>query len=434
MTEKNGNNVRRVYLDYVGCRLNQAEIEKMGRDFSARGHEVTDQADNADLVVINTCAVTSDAAKTSRKLVRRAARANPGARIVVTGCYAAIRPDTVAGLPGVEAVIDNADKGLLVPMVENLPAFDCEPAQREPLPPGTLGHVRAFVKVQDGCDNECTFCITTVARGSGRSHPLTDVIDEINALVTTGYQEVVLTGVHLGSYGQDMGDAISLRTLVSAILAETDLPRLRLSSLEPWDLDAAFFDLWADSRLMPHLHLPLQAGCDRTLKRMRRHTTTAEFSDLVRSARQRIPSLAITTDVIVGFPGETEDDFEESLHFVESIGFTRLHVFTYSAREGTPAARMKGQIPLTVRKNRNARMNALSERLSMQARTALIGETLPVLWESASGATPDGLIWTGYSDQYFRVRTVTPQPIGNRIMPVRIDAVDGEFLVTSISE
>ncbi len=405
----------------------------MGRDFSADGDEVTDQAGDADLMVINTCTVTSDAAKTSRKLVRRAARANPDARIVVTGCYAATRPDIVAALPDVEVVIDNADKDLLVSRLKAMPVFDREPAQREPLPPGTLGHVRAFVKVQDGCDNECTFCITTVARGAGRSRPLADVIGEINALVAVGYQEVVLTGVHLGSYGQDTGDATSLRTLVAAILTETDVPRLRLSSLEPWDLDAAFFNLWENPRMMPHLHLPLQAGCDRTLKRMRRHTTTADFAGLVTAARSHVPSLAITTDVIVGFPGETDADFAESLSRVESMGFTRLHVFTYSPREGTPAARLKGQLPLAVRKDRNARMSALSDRLSRQARESLLGTPLTVLWESASGAGPDGLTWTGYSDQYFRVRTVTPEPIGNRILPARIDAVDGEFLSVSIS-
>jgi len=424
---------RRVYLNFVGCRLNEAEIERMARQFAARGDSIAGSASEADLVVINTCAVTSGAERKSRQMVLQAGRMNPEARIVVTGCYAQLEPEALARLPHVDQVISNFDKDNLVPLVagDPVPEYEQEPLVREAwggriLPPGTLRHTRAFVKAQDGCDNHCAFCVTRLVRGAGRSRPLEILVDEINLLLGSGYQEIVLTGVHLGSYGRDLGDPHGLFHLVRAILERTAVPRLRLSSLEPWDLTPAFFDLWRDPRLCPHLHLPLQAGCDATLRRMVRRTTRDSFAALVEAARVRIPDLALTTDIIVGFPGETDAEFEESRRYVESIGFARLHVFPYSARPGTAAARMPGQVAEAVKRGRSAEMLALSERLWRGFQAAHVGRTFDVLWESAHGATPDGWVWSGLTETSLRVVMTSREHLANTITPARIIGVGEE--------
>ena len=415
----------RVHLDYVGCRLNQAEIERMARQFAARGDTLAADASGANLVVINTCAVTTDAARKSRQMVLQAGRANPDARIVATGCAAEFDPASLRAMPGVERVISNADKDHLVEQVApaDMPLYDREPIARDPLPPGTLGRTRAFVKVQDGCDNRCTFCLTTLLRGEGRSRPSAEVVGEIEALVAAGYREVVLTGVHLGSYGHDLGDPRGLSHLVETILAGTSVPRLRLSSLEPWDLDADFFALWSDPRLCPHLHLPLQSGSDAVLRRMARRTSRQGFAGLVESARARIPGLAITSDVIVGFPAETGAEFAETLAFVQEIGFARLHVFGYSRRPGTPAARMSGHLPQSLIDERRAALTALSGRLWRDYQTAHLGRRVEVLWESAHGATPEGFVWSGHTGSDLRVFTTSPLLLHNTVTTVRLSAL-----------
>ena len=282
----------KVHLRMVGCRLNQSEIDTMARQFNALGHEIVDSPAEADHFVINTCAVTNEATKTSRKLIRDFHRANPTGETTVTGCYAQIAPRDIGRLPGVRRVVDNASKSHLVSQITGqwIDIFDSEPLERQ----APLGRTRAFVKVQDGCENACTFCITTIARGAGRSRAIGEVVREVNYLHRAGHQEAVLTGVHLGSYGYDLGDRDGLTHLVRSLLHETDIPRTRLSSLEPWDLAPGFFSLWQDRRLCRHLHLPLQSGCDATLKRMRRHTSQQQFRKLVQSARASIPALRVT--------------------------------------------------------------------------------------------------------------------------------------------
>lgn len=429
MSEKG--NGRRVYLDFVGCRLNQAEIERMARQFAARGDRIAHRAADADLVVINTCAVTHEAARKSRQVIRQVGRTNPDARILATGCYVELDPEKLAALPGVAGVFGNADKEWLVRRVssEDKPPYEREPIARAPLPPGTLRRTRAFVKVQDGCDNRCTFCLTTLLRGPGRSQPVEEIVAEINLLCDAGYQEVVLTGVHLGSYGHDRG---GLLPLVEAVLARTDIPRLRLSSLEPWDLSPQLFDLWADGRLCPHLHLPLQSGCDATLRRMARRTTQESFASLVGAARARIPDLALTTDIMVGFPGETEVEFEESLRYVEQMGFARLHIFPYSPRPHTAAARMPGQVPDAVKDEHRARTLALSGQLWEAFQAQHVGRTFEVLWESARRATPDGFVWSGLTGNYLRVVTTSPEQLVNTITPVRITELGPDGLLAQL--
>lgn len=414
----------KIYLDTVGCRLNQSEIEGYARQFRAAGHTIIPTPEEADLVVVNTCTVTTAAASDSRQKIRQAARSGAN-EIVVTGCWSTLEPQNASALPSVSKVIPNANKDLLVSDLLQIPAetFDLEPVARQPLPGARL-RTRAFIKVQDGCDNRCTFCITTLARGSGRSRQLDEVLDDIRWALDGNTQEIVLTGVHLGSWGADLSPSLHLQDLVTFILENTHVPRLRLSSLEPWDLNADFFSLWEDPRLCRHLHLPLQSGCEATLRRMARKTSPETYAALVESARAVVPDIAITTDIIVGFPGESQEEFAESLAFVSQMGFSGGHVFTYSARPGTAAAKLPNQVPHTVRKGRNAQMRALLAESANVYQENFIGRTLPVLWESATELGPDGWHLNGITDNYLRVNAHAPQKLWNQITPVHLTAID----------
>jgi threonylcarbamoyladenosine tRNA methylthiotransferase MtaB len=261
----------------------------------------------------------------------------------------------------------------------------------------------------------------TVARGEGRSVPIHDVITEVQRLVTSGYQEVVLSGVHLGAYGHDMGDRNGLFRLVRRLLDETEVSRLRLSSLEPWDLDPDFFALWEDPRLGRHLHLPLQSGCDSTLRRMARRTTATSFVELVAAARAAIPNLSVTTDIIVGFPGETESEFAQSLAFVEAAAFAKLHIFRYSRREGTAAASFPGQIPHQVVTERSRLMHALGARLERAFQRRFVGRTMGVLWETYE-SDGEGYLWKGLTNNYLRVSAPGGPDLRNTITPTRLNA------------
>ena len=408
----------KIYLDTIGCRLNQSEIESMARSFRAAGHEIVTSADAAEMAVVNTCAVTNEAAADSRGKIRQISRAGVQ-EIVATGCWATLQPKQALDLPNVLHVIPNDRKDHLVTDVLNLPeeAFDIEPIAREPLP-GLHRRTRAFIKVQDGCDNHCTFCVTTVARGEARSRPVADVLLDIQSALAGGTKEIVLTGVHLGSWGYDFD--VHLKELIHTILRETDVPRLRLSSLEPWDLDADFFSLWSDARLMPHLHLPLQSGCESTLRRMARKTTPQSFRELVAAARAVISDVAVTTDIIAGFPGETEEEFAESLNFVREMNFAGGHVFTYSPRPGTGAAKMKGQVKPEVRKARNHILHDVLEASASAYREKFIGQTMSVLWESTSEMGEWGWQMEGLTENYLRVNAFAPSPRWNEIDQVKI--------------
>jgi threonylcarbamoyladenosine tRNA methylthiotransferase MtaB len=425
----------KIYLETIGCRLNQAEIESMARQFRIAGHEIVGSPEQAELAVVNTCAVTNDAAADSRGKIRSIARAGVN-EIIATGCWSTLQPKEATALPNVLHVIPNDRKDHLVaetlslePSTLELHSFDLEPILRQPLP-GLHRRTRAFIKVQDGCDNHCTFCITTVARGDGRSRSIADVILDIRSALNGGTKEIVLTGVHLGSWGQDFGK--HLRDLIQAILRETDTPRLRLSSLEPWDLDVEFFSLWHPSsssgRLMPHLHLPLQSGCESTLKRMARKTTPDSFRALVFAAREVMPEVAITTDIIAGFPGETEEEFAESLAFVEEMNFAGGHVFTFSPRPGTGAAKMKGQIKPEVRKKRNHILREALDESEKSYRRKFIRKTMPVLWESTSEMGEWGWQMEGRTGNYLRVKAFAASPRWNEIDTVEIQQSENDGL------
>jgi len=422
----------KIFLDTIGCRLNQSEIEAMARQFRAAGHAIVATAGEADLAVVNTCTVTAAAASDSRAAIRRAKR--QGAQgVIATGCWATLEPQRAAGLPGVTRIVPNPKKDSLVADLLGLPQdfIDLEPLARQRLP-GLRGRTRAFVKVQDGCENRCTFCITTVARGRGRSRPVAQVLADVHSALEGGAQEIVLTGVHLGSWGRDLEPRRPLADLVAALLAGTDVPRLRLSSLEPWDLEAGFFGLWSEARLCPHLHLPLQSGSASVLRRMARNTTPEKFADLLAAARAAIPDLAVTTDVIVGFPGESEAEFVETLDYVERMRFAGGHVFSYSERPGTAAAHLDGQVPHALRKERNAALQAVLSRAGLDYRRAFVGRTLPVLWEATDRLSDAGWQLEGLSGNYLRLSAAAPEPRWNRIDRVRVETVTDEGLAGTI--
>ncbi|MCS6871652.1 MAG: tRNA (N(6)-L-threonylcarbamoyladenosine(37)-C(2))-methylthiotransferase MtaB [Anaerolineae bacterium] len=414
----------KVHLKTLGCRLNQSEMDSLARQFLARGDALTDSPAEADLMVVNTCAVTQEAVRSSRQSIYRLHRANPEAKIAVTGCYAHLAPEAVRQMGGVAYVVDNHAKESLVSIVTGEPVaslqpFDLEPIARQALI-GAGGKTRAFLKVQDGCDRHCTFCITRIARGKGRSRPIADVVAEAQMLTAHGYRELVLTGVHLGSYGHDLGQRDGLLHLLRALLSDTDAPRIRLSSLEPWDLPRDLFSLWENRRLCRHLHLPLQSGCDATLKRMVRRTTQASFRALVAEIRAVMPDAAIATDVIVGFPGETDEEFAVSRAFIEEMDFAGLHVFRYSLREGTAAARMPNQVPESVKRARADVLIALSAQCARRFAERFIGQRRAVLWEAVSGATQHGFINNGYTDNFLRVRCIVPHVLSNLLTDVQL--------------
>ena len=441
-----------VFLDQLGCRLNFSENETLAGRLSAAGHRIVGRPEDAQVIVLNTCAVTAQAGRKSRQAARHLHKCNPNARIAMTGCYATLAPQVSARLPGVELVADNQDKEMLHTLLEPWSAEFSDPDDLARIQPhGTPfapargdeggGRTRAFVKVQDGCENRCTFCIVTVLRGDSRSHSLADVVQEVQRLVESGYREAVLTGVHLGAYGRDLpgSQRTDLKELTAAVLTDTDISRLRLSSLEPWELADGFFDLWQrwPGRLCPHLHLPLQAGTDAQLRRMARRCTVDSFRKLVADARAAIPDLLITTDLIVGFPGETEADFEEGLGFVEEMRFAHAHIFPFSARAGTAAASFDGQVHNALKKERSRRMHRTVAHTGQRERERFVGTARPVLWEGSGqplADQPEMVLWSGLTDNYLRVTGYAPAglDLGNQITTLRLEELHGETMHGSV--
>ena len=428
----------KVHLKTLGCRLNEAELETWAQAFQKSGHHITRQAETAHLIVINSCAVTQDAARKSRQLIRRIHRDNPQAKLVVSGCYATLNEDEAASLLGVDLVIGNKDKDRLVEKaltelnMDSMPALSTEPGEISLF---TRGRQRAFVKVQDGCRYRCTFCIVTVARGEESSRPVQAVIDEINALHRQGITEVILTGVHLGGYGSDLGNNLS--DLIKAVLAKTDMPRLRLGSLEPWELPDDFFELFDNPRLMPHLHLPLQSGSDTVLRRMARRCKTEEFAAIVSRLRAQIPHFNVTTDIIVGFPGETEQEWQESFNFIKQTGFGHIHIFTYSSRAGTKAAGLPNQLSNDVKKQRSKQLHELAETMKLKFFEDNVGHEFPILWEGYSEALNDDKQRIfGYTPNYLRVGCVigNDRSVENRTLNCLITAVEEDNVVGRLVE
>ena len=419
----------KVFLDSVGCKLNQSEIERMAHQFRQAGHQLVATPEESNLVVINTCSVTAAAAADSRSLTRRAHRRNQLAQIVLTGCWSDLEPQAAIALPGVTQVIPNEGKDRLIQHVLGLPddELDWKQLERQPIP-GTRKRTRAFIKVQDGCDNHCTFCLATIARGPSHSQPIDHVVDEIRSAIAGKVLEVVLTGAQLGAYGHDLSNGVDLTTLLHAILTETEIPRIRLSSVEPWGIPKGLFSIMQNPRICRHLHLPLQSGCNRTLRRMGRLFRSEDYARIVTEARETITDLAITTDVIVGFPGETEDEYIKSLAFIEAMRFTRAHVFVYSPRPGTAAVQLPNRVPVQVARNRSRQVREAVALSGSLFRTRFVGEVMSVLWESANASSPKGWEISGLTDNYLRVKTFCNQNIQNSLADAHIVSVDGEIL------
>lgn len=427
----------KVYLQALGCKLNESELEAWARDFTARGDQIVTDPRDADTIVLNTCTVTAQAARKSRNLSRHLARANSNAQIVLTGCYASMSSEQAQGLPNVAFVVPNADKDALVKITrERVGDFPYAPSFPSPSANEQVSlRTRAFVKIEDGCNMSCTYCIIPLARGRARSRPQNEIIDAIKSLVDGGYQEVILTGVQISDYRlqereSGNGRLRGLCDLVSEILRETPLPRLRLTSIAPWDLDDELLDMFSDTRLCRHLHLSLQSGSNTVLRRMRRPYTVEQFADAVEMARAMIPHVAITTDVIVGFPGEADVEFQESLEFVERMNFARVHVFPYSAREGTVAAQLPLHLSDLVKDARAKAMQRVADTAQVNFAKQNVGRTFDVLYEEQTNAAG---IFSGYTDNYIRVATRSNENLSNRILSTHLmenvqDGARGELV------
>lgn len=432
----------RFYLTSQGCKLNQAEVEDMARAVQASGHVVVSCPEEADWAILNTCTVTHVAARKSRQALRQLRRASPALRIALTGCYA--ETDAAASsFDGVQLVVANRDKASAVQRIlsssSDLPlaaGINAAPVLRL-----AFGHTRAFVKVQDGCDNRCAYCIVGIARGPQRSVIPEQVLGTVIARLREGYQEIVLTGVNIGAYGRDSHltgplppeAGWSLARLVCLILEHTGVPRLRLSSIEPWDVTPALVGIWPHPRLCRHLHLPLQSGCDATLARMGRRYNTVRFAAQVASIRAQSPDIALTTDVIVGFPGESTTEFGQTCQFIHTIGFSRLHVFKYSPRPGTSAAEMSGRVPPSEVHRRSQSLIALGRDLSMVFHQRRVGTLAQVLFEGSHGASPMRL-WRGLTDDYVRVRVRSERNLSNTLATVRCLTADAEGLNAELAD
>src|SRR5437667_1870487 len=442
----------------LGCKVNQADSEAISEQMSAAGFVQRDFSEIADVYVVNTCTVTHMGDRSSRQMISQARRRHPDALLVVTGCYAELNPQAVAALPGVNLVIGNSGKESLVgainehlknspittphpiettttdktneqnrtlPMLQvdtqhigsdsSLPLFgaDEEPQPDNPSPfswvtNGTaisaaassrlLSRTRVQMKVQDGCDNRCTYCIVPYVRGGSRSRSIASVVEHVQRKVRAGFQEIVLTGIHLGDYHPDNDQKQDLGDLIAALLRETGIPRIRVSSLEPEDFRLEWLELWKNPRMCRHFHLPMQSGSDSILRRMARRYNSARYRTIVTTARQFIPGVAISTDLITGFPGESDSDFEQTYQLAAELQFAKAHIFRFSPRQGTAAARMQGQVKGEIKKARSERLLALNDQDVRRFRQQFLGETVQVLLESYKHGR-----WEGLTDNYLRV-------------------------------
>ena len=422
----------------LGCKANQFESAAMEQLLIQDGYLLCPFEDGAQLVVVNTCTVTSATDAQSRKLVRRARRFNPGCRIVVTGCYAQVRPQELADIPGVEFVIGNMEKQELIAVLNGggtkVQVSDIATATSCPdlKIASFFEHSRAFVQIQSGCDAFCSYCIIPFARGRSRSVAVSDVVEQIQRLVENGYHEVVLTGIHIGNYGRDLGSGFSLVQLVQTILNQTTLHRLRLGSVEPQELTSELIDVVASSsRVCPHLHIPLQSGSDTVLKRMNRHYTANQFRACLHKIQGIMPDISIGIDLIVGFPGETEAEHDETMALVSFLPIHYLHVFPYSKRPGTSAERMPNQVDPSVAKMRATQLRQFAQTKKRDYINRFVGKRVEVVVEKRSS----GQNWKGLSAEYVSVKFDSDHNLaGHTGRPLSVDicAAEGDCLLAMV--
>ncbi len=403
---------RKVAFHTLGCKLNQAESELLARRFAKSEYCIVD-GDRADICILNTCTVTHIADRKSRHLMRLLRKRNPEALIIATGCYAERAPQELAPI-GADLVIGNEQKMHLLELVENKVTYSPYRSTEQFAVEG-INRVRSFIKIQDGCNDFCAYCIVPKVRGREYCLPVAEIVSEAKAMVNAGYKEVVLTGTKIGAYKHN---GANLRHLVKQILVDTDVERLHLSSLQPQDTYPEFLSLWQDPRLSRHFHLALQSGSDAVLKRMRRHYSVADYQKAAFLIRQAVPDVSITTDVMVGFPGESDEEFEQSYRFCREMGFVNIHVFPYSSRPGTLAAKMSEQVDNRLKKDRSLRMLGLAQESAYKFRERFLGQNTMVLWEKEM--TPGSRLYSGLSDNYIRVFTESQKPLTNQLLPVRL--------------
>jgi threonylcarbamoyladenosine tRNA methylthiotransferase MtaB len=398
----------------LGCKVNFYDTEAMWQLFKNEGYEQVDfETTTADVYIINTCTVTNTGDKKSRQIIRRAVRRNPDAVIAVTGCYAQTSPAEIMAIPGVDLVVGTQDREKLMSFVGQI--------QQDRLPVNAVRNImktrefeeldvpdfsertRAFLKIQEGCNNFCTFCIIPWSRGLSRSRKPESVLNQARQLVASGYKEIVLTGIHTGGYGDDL-ENYRLANLLQELDGIDGLERIRISSIEASQIDDEVIHVLNSSpKMCRHLHIPLQAGDDEILKRMRRKYTTAEFAEKIARIHEAMPGVAVTTDVIVGFPGETEEQFENGYRFMERMGFAEMHVFPYSKRTGTPAARMEDQVDEELKHERVHKLIELSERMQASYGSQWVGHELSVIPEREAKGTEGQGLMSGYTDNYLQV-------------------------------
>ncbi len=436
--------MKRIAFYTLGCKVNQADTASMETIFRTAGYQVVPFSEAADVYLINTCVVTNTGQRKSRQIINRAVRRNPLSLVVVTGCYPQTAPDEVKAITGVDVIIGNQERARIVELVnsaledkhteilDNVQQMTVD-TKFEELGVGTeTDKTRAFLKIQEGCNQYCTYCIIPFARGPLRSRSLTSIREETAKLVAAGYKEVVLIGIHLGCYGRELtkdGQCVSLYDAVQAALSVKGVQRLRLGSLESVEVEPRLLQLMAtEPRLQRHLHLPLQSGCDKILRLMHRPYDTKRFIELVQQIRTQVPDIAITTDIIVGFPGETEADFTTTLEFVKQCGFAKMHIFPYSKRKGTPAAVMPEQIDDAEKNRRAALLAQVDDELHQRTLAAMIGKEEEVLFEQPI----DNIHMEGLCGPYLRVVVPASAELAGEIVKVKITGVQDDYLIGEI--
>lgn len=426
----------------LGCKVNQADTASMENLFLRSGHQLVSFDGEADVYIINTCVVTNTGQRKSRQTIHRAIRKNPNALIVVTGCYPQTAAEEVKAIAGVDMIIGNQDRAQIVQLVEERLAhrqtdtldavhkLTASTAFEEMAAGDITDKTRAFLKIQEGCNQFCTYCIIPYARGPLRSRSLESIRTETQRLINAGFKEIVLIGIHLGCYGKENPDGPTLYDAVKTVLDVPGVQRLRLGSLESVEVEPRLLTLMQeDARFCRHLHLPLQSGCDKVLQAMHRPYTTAKFKTLLADIKTKVPDIAITTDVIVGFPGETEADFETTSKFAESCGFSKMHIFPFSARKGTPAEKFAGAVTEAVKKERADILGRIDETMHKAFLQAMVGQTAEVLFEQPAGED----YFEGLTGNYQRVFVKSGGlNLGGEILPVKITAFDGEKLLGEI--
>ena len=418
----------------LGCKVNLYDTEAMAELFTEKGYEVVDFEEYADVYLINTCTVTNLGDKKSRQMIRRAKRINPNSVVVATGCYAQVASEEVAKIEGINIVIGTKNRSEIVETVENYVAENgvvnnvsdiMGEKEFEPLQISRLtNRTRAYIKIQEGCNRYCTYCIIPYARGPIRSRKPEEVVEEVKKLAENGFKEVVLTGIHVASYGLDLGN-ITLADIIEKVHSVDGIERIRFSSMEPLAIDNEFVARMSKlPKVCDHYHLSLQSGCNRTLKRMNRKYNAEQYAEACERLRNAFPNVAITTDIIVGFPDETEEDFKESLAFAERLKLDKIHTFPYSPKRGTPAAKMKNQISGDVKSQRSKEMIALSDKMNIDFLNNNIGKTVPVLFEDMENG-----FWQGHTTNYIKVLAKSDENLNNKIVDVKLDKIHGVEIV-----